>query len=266
VQVKASRESITQRTHATGLMLNFPWRCTVQFLDLTLPTPEENLALDEALLLSAEAGDKAEFFRVWESLSNFVVLGKNCRVADDVWIENSQSDAVPILRRPSGGGTVLLGPGCLNFTLVLRFDRSPRLESVQHSFEYVLDRLLDALLSFEPRVARAGESDIAIDNRKICGNAQRRQHSHFLHHGSILYRFDSSLATRYLREPKRQPAYRSGRDHRAFLTNVSVDPKLLRERLRVAWNATDSMQIWPRELVQELISKKYARTAWNYRC
>jgi len=38
----------------------------VQFLDLTLPTPEENLALDEALLTLAEQTDGSEVLRIWE--------------------------------------------------------------------------------------------------------------------------------------------------------------------------------------------------------
>ena len=43
--------------------------------DLTLPTPEENLACDEALLDLCEAGGAGELLRFWEPPSYFVVLG-----------------------------------------------------------------------------------------------------------------------------------------------------------------------------------------------
>src|SRR5882672_9451286 len=53
-----------------------------RLLDLTLPTPEENLALDEALLLDLEravgASDESnaeETLRFWESPVPFVVIG-----------------------------------------------------------------------------------------------------------------------------------------------------------------------------------------------
>lgn len=44
-------------------------------LDLTLPTPEENLALEEALLESSEGGGGPELLRFWESPDHFVLLG-----------------------------------------------------------------------------------------------------------------------------------------------------------------------------------------------
>ena len=47
----------------------------IGLLDLTLRTPEENLALDEALLAAAEASAGRETLRFWESPVPFVVLG-----------------------------------------------------------------------------------------------------------------------------------------------------------------------------------------------
>src|SRR5271165_3148381 len=96
-------------------------------LDLTLPTPAENLALDEALLLRAEDGAGGEVLRLWEWPRPAVVLGAGCRLAEDVDEAACVADGVPILRRSSGGGTVLLGQGCLLFTLVLRHDRDAAL-------------------------------------------------------------------------------------------------------------------------------------------
>ena len=84
----------------------------MRFLDLTLPTPAENLALDEALLLEAEAGRGEELLRVWEWPTFAVVLGSGCRLGAEVNEAACRSDHVPILRRASGGGTVLLGAGC----------------------------------------------------------------------------------------------------------------------------------------------------------
>src|SRR6185437_14246053 len=60
------------------------WKLMVDFLDLTLPTAEENLALDEALLLEAEAGRRGETLRLWEHPHPAVVLGAGCRLLDDV--------------------------------------------------------------------------------------------------------------------------------------------------------------------------------------
>jgi lipoate-protein ligase A len=240
-----------------------PQQRHVQFLDLTLPTPHENVALDEALWRAAEADGAAELLRVWESPTPFVVLGRNCSVVGDVWLDRCAADGVPVLRRTSGGGTVLVGPGCLNYTLVLRYDRAAHLDSISASFDYVLDRVLTAIRTLEPRADRAGLSDLVVADRKFCGNAQRRGRTHFLHHGSILCSLDLRLVTQYLREPGRQPAYRAGRQHSAFLTNVRMDGDNLRNRLKGEWNCEAIADRWPRAEVAALVEAKYSRREWT---
>jgi len=237
----------------------------VNFLDLTLSTPEENLALDEALLLAAEADGAAEYLRVWESPQYFVVLGKNCRIAHDVWVENCQLDGVPVLRRISGGGTVLLGPACLNYTLVLRLDHSPELRAVSASFDYILDCAFQTVRATHESVARAGQSDLVLSGRKFCGNAQRRQRTHVLHHGSILYAFHLEKIPRYLKEPSRQPDYRGRRSHLEFLANLAVAPEQLRVGFRSAWNATSDAKSVPHEVIKKLVGERYGQREWIFR-
>lgn len=48
----------------------------MRYLDLTLPTPAENLALDEALLEEAEnAAKPLETLRFWEPPQNMAIVG-----------------------------------------------------------------------------------------------------------------------------------------------------------------------------------------------
>ena len=147
----------------------------MRLLDLTLPTAAENLALDEALLLEAEAGRGEEVLRLWEWPEFAVVLGSACRLDEDVDEPACQSDGVPILRRASGGGTVLLGNGCLCFSLVLAYERSPALREVPSSYRFILQRLRDALVGVLPDIELAGTSDLSCAGRKVSGNAQQRE-------------------------------------------------------------------------------------------
>lgn len=96
----------------------------MKLLDYTLPSPAENLALDEALLLAAEGGTGGEVLRLWELPTHAVVVGSGGSVGIDVHLTACAADGVPVLRRASGGGTVLLGPGCLCFSLVLSYDHA----------------------------------------------------------------------------------------------------------------------------------------------
>jgi lipoate-protein ligase A len=177
----------------------------MQFLDLTLATVVENLALDESLLLEAESGHGGEVLRLWEWSQPAVILGSGCRLTEDVDKAACLAGGVPILRRASGGGTVLLGRGCLCYSLVLSYDRSPALGSIRSSYLYILECMRDALAGIAQDITCAGTSDLAVGGRKLSGNAQQRKRSFLLHHGTLLYDFDADQVGRYLRLPVRQP-------------------------------------------------------------
>jgi lipoate-protein ligase A len=236
----------------------------MRFLDLTLATPAADLALDEALLLRAEAGAGGEVLRVWERPAPAVVLGAGGRLADDVDEAACRADGVPILRRASGGGTVLLGAGCLLYTLVLRYDRAPELSAIRSSYAYILTRVGDALLG-EGAAEPAGISDLAVAGRKFSGNAQQRKRDHLLHHGTLLYAFDLARVGRYLLPPPRQPEYRAGRAHADFLRNLDLTACEVKRRLRAAWRADDDETAWPEDEVRRLAAEKYTSDEWTRR-
>jgi lipoate-protein ligase A len=237
----------------------------MQFLELTLPTIAENLALDEALLLEAEAGRGSEALRLWEWRKPAVILGSGGKLAEDVDESRCQTDGVPILRRSSGGGTVLLGPGCLCFTLVLSYERSPLLREIPFSYVYILDTIRDAVRDLLPDIERAGTSDLAAGGLKFSGNSQQRKRNYMLHHGTILYDFDFAAVGRYVRIPARQPKYRQNREHGAFLCNLPATAMELTGRLRVAWKADMETSKHPEALVRELVAEKYAKAEWARR-
>src|SRR5215475_5161081 len=92
----------------------------MKWLDLTLPAPEENLACDEALLDLCDDGFDHEILRCWEPQQHFVVVGYSERVEKEVDRAACAARNIPVRRRTTGGGTVLQGPGCLNYSLILK--------------------------------------------------------------------------------------------------------------------------------------------------
>jgi lipoate-protein ligase A len=234
----------------------------MDFLDLTLPTAAENLALDEALLLEAEAGRGGEVLRLGEWPHYAVVLGAGCVLGDDVDESACRADGVPVLRRASGGGTVLLGPGCLCYSLVMSYERGPALREITPSYVYILNRVRESLAGLLPEIEQAGTSDLTGAGLKFSGNAQQRKRDHLLHHGTLMYEFDLSRIGRYLRMPGRQPEYRARRDHAAFVRNLPASAEELKRRLREGWQADREMADWPREAVRRLSEEKYTRSEW----
>lgn len=182
-------------------------------------TAADHLAREWQLFQAVERGAASHLCRIWESRQPVVVVGRSPG-PDQVIQDACWNDRVPVLRRCSGGGAVVLGPGCLNYAIGLSLVTRPDLMDVAASFEVILGRLAARL--DVPGLAVSGGTDLARWDRKVSGNAQRRGRRALLHHGTLLYAFDAGLAARYLKEPARQPAYRQSRRHQDFLGNLPL--------------------------------------------
>jgi lipoate---protein ligase len=234
----------------------------IAIFDHTAPSLDANLALDEALLLAAEAGEGCEVLRFWEWPAPAIVLGAGGSVAIDVNEAACRPDGITLHRRASGGGTVLLGRGCLLFSLILAYDRAAELRDVIASYRWLLGRVRDALRPVAP-LDFAGTSDLAWAGRKVSGNAQQRKARHLLHHGTLLYGFDLPAVARYLNPPEREPPYRAGRPHADFVTNLPTDAETLKRLLAAAFcAATGEVISQTFERVSGLVEEKYATDAW----
>lgn len=250
----------------------------MKFLDLTLATPAENLAGDEALLdLCEDQG--VEILRCWESRQNFVVVGYGNSVAREVNVAECRARGVPILRRCSGGGTVVQGPGCLNYNLTLRIpeEGSSPLATVTGTNQWVMERnraALEKLLG--GRVSVQGHTDLAFENRaasstslpaawlKFSGNAQRRRRRSLVFHGTILHDFDLSLIDALLLFPSQQPGYRADRGHGEFVRNISAPAEQIRAHLREAWQAREPAPALTAMQLEPLLREHYGNDAWNF--
>ncbi len=238
----------------------------MKYLDLTLPTPAENLACDEALLAACDADSQQEVLRVWEAQETFVVLGYANRAAIEVNLPACDRLAVPVLRRTSGGGAIVQGAGCLNYSLVLAAGPHGALASVTETTAFVLERHRAALSRFlGATVEMCGTSDLALDGKKFSGNAQRRGRRAALVHGTFLLGMDVSLMDALLRHPSREPDYRASRRHADFVRNISATADAVKSALRDVWDARDETRDIPREAIAQLLHERYSRTDWNLR-
>ena len=88
---------------------------------------------------------------------------------------------------------------------------------------------------------------------KVGGNAQRWLKSAMLHHGTLLSDFDLASIPRYLSRPERQPEYRAGRDHAAFVTNLDLPRATVTNAVRAAFGAGGELDDPPLELMRDLM-------------
>lgn len=228
-------------------------------LDLTLPTPEENLACDEALLDHCQDSGGPELLRFWQPDRHFVVLGYSRRAGEDVRLDACSKRGIPVLRRCSGGGTVLQGPGCLNYSLILRIEPGGPLRTIPRANAFILQRQQTLFQNLLGRpVGIQGDTDLVLDGRKFCGNAQRRKQGWLLFHGSVLLNLDLPLLEELLPIPDRQPAYRNSRPHSKFLLNLSRPGREVQNALERGWNGEGKFSSAPLGRIRKLAEERYS--------
>lgn len=260
------------------------------FLDLTLDRPEENLALDEALLMTAQnhadsrgsSDDRAsietenqnqdarfECLRLWEAKQPFVVLGASSKFETEARADECAKLNVPILRRASGGAAIVTGQGCLMYAVVLSYSLRPELRGIDASHQFVMQRLANSIAQFVPGVVVDGISDLVHDGNKFSGNALRCKRDFLLYHGTLLYDFPLDLVSKCLGTPPRMPEYRENREHGRFVKNLPISRDDLITAVREAFSpgpteapSIDSMNDWPQELTAGLVQEKYSREDW----
>lgn len=225
-------------------------------------SPAALLAYDEALLhwMDSQQPDFA-LFRLWEPRDIFVVMGYGKRVAEDVTIA-AVTDAVPILRRCSGGGTVLQLPGCLSYSLIAPISWHPDLDTIHATTTSIMTTQAAYLSRYLGKtVSVKGASDLTLGSLKFSGNAQRRGRHSVLFHGAFLCQIDLSVISRYLQIPGYQPEYRQNRQHEDFLCTLDLSPKTLASYLKKEWQVCENYAI---SLDMTDLCEKYLRREWTH--
>lgn len=249
----------------------------MKIFDFTFDTPAENLAADEALLDWCEENDGEEILRFWESREYFAVVGYANKIEAEVNVAACEKRKIPILRRCSGGGTVLQGKGCLNYALILRIAENSPLASISSANQFIMDRNRAAIQSLfyafeiQPSVYNfsaisiCGHTDLAIGDYKFSGNSQRRRKNFLLFHGTFLLNFDIPLIGELLKMPSKEPGYRKHRSHLEFLLNLNLLAEDVREAMQKAWKTSSYLEHAPFDKMAELALGKYSKREWNWK-
>jgi lipoate-protein ligase A len=186
---------------------------------------ERELERDLELLEAVERGGPAHF-RVWTTAGATVVIGRAVRVEEEVDEEFCAAAGLSIVRRPSGGRSVVVGAGTVQYSFALPYALADDLSSIGGAKRFC-NALLVAGLERGTRLGRTSlvedpSGDLLREGRKVAGLALRRRRSAMLLHGTILVNADLAVIARALKHPAREPAYRRGRSHEDFLANLGA--------------------------------------------
>ncbi len=241
------------------------WPATLRLLVPPTQSLPEVLAWEEAVLHVVDLDPAAAALLLWEATSPAIVVGRSNVIAREVDLTACAAEGIPVYRRSSGGGTVVLGPGCLCYALVLPITPADRVAGIPAVTRAVMERIAAALQPLLPeRMAVQGVSDLTIGGHKCSGNSQRWLRQAVLHHGTLLYDFDVARIARWLQFPSRQPDYRADRPHAAFVRPLPITGNALKAALITSfsavsadWTAAETAR------VPQLLAERYALTAWH---
>jgi lipoate-protein ligase A len=158
-------------------------------------------------------------FCVWEPRFPIVVIGRGGSEELEVKTDNCIRDGVPVFRRKTGGGAVVLIPGVLVFSLAKKVAKDLVIREYTGQVNEQVINFLSG--SGVKDLTVRGISDICIGNRKIMGSGMFRRKKILFFQGSILVDPDIKMMDRYLKPPPKPPDYRKNRDHADFITTLS---------------------------------------------
>ncbi len=172
----------------------------------------EQLLLEETLLHS----DTRNWCMISQGSPPSIVLGISGKKHELVDCAAAKKRGIPLVKRFSGGGTVVVDEATLFITFICQksFHTFPAFpEPILRWGEEMYKDLLP-----HPEFALR-ENDFVIGHKKCGGNAQYIKKERWLLHTSFLWDY-SSAHMDLLLMPKKTPVYRAGRKHSDFLCRL----------------------------------------------
>ncbi len=171
--------------------------------------------VEDDSLANRVAAEGRSRVRVYTVPRPVVVLGRGSDPEGELRLEACRGDGVALQRRRGGGCAVVLDPGCVIVATALRV---PGIGHSQRYFARLTTWLVAALDRLGVHdIGGDGISDLVHGDRKVAGTCIYRRKDLLLYSASLLVSPDIDAMERWLAHPPREPAYRRGRSHRAFV-------------------------------------------------
>lgn len=170
-----------------------------------------------------------------------IVLGISGKPSELVDLEAHKKRPIPLVKRFSGGGTVVVDEETLFVSFLFNKKTLPVTPYPEPILRWTED-LYQRALPIPNLHLRA--NDYAIGEKKIGGNAQYLRKERWLHHTTFLWDYDKAHMDLLL-HPKKTPAYRQGRSHSEFVTRLSSHlptKELFFDSLKAALSARFSLE------------------------
>lgn len=164
------------------------------------------------------SSEKKYDYHLWKPDKTYVVLGASNTEENAVNLEMINGHEIIVIKRNSGGQTVLLTPKTL--VIAVAFTTFNYVNS-RKAFAIINSQIIEGLKRCGIKgIQEKGISDLAINDKKILGSSIYHKRQRFFYHAVLNVSEDVDLIEKYLKPPEKEPDYRKGRSHKEFVTSI----------------------------------------------
>ena len=242
----------------------------------SLVSDQTGLSVDESLTRCATPSDPVTL-RLY-TYQPCVLVGRFQHVGNEVNLQSCEALGVPVNRRPTGGGSIIMGPDQLGVALVIPPDSEMNRQNPLQQMTVCAAGIIRALENLGVKAEFQGKNDLVVAGRKIAGlGVFRAPGGAVLFHASLLLDLDLGFMLRVLKT-----AFDSAEDggfsavrERITTLHAEVGTGLgmsdLTQQIRVGYGQqmtvqfeTGSLNESEQSLARQLCDSRYASRQWIY--
>ena len=248
-----------------------------------------NMAIDEALMLrQKEYALPTLRFYGWTHPS--FSFGYFQKIAEEMDVQKCREQGVGLVRRPTGGGTVIHGWD-LTYTVAVPLDNPLIPKNTLESYRIIHECIIEGLRLLNIKAEHFSENatinrklqnicptnptkyDVLIDNKKVAGAAQRRKRGVLLHQGYIALNMPQDYMTNLVSTQNDLSQFVTAAS--TAINTVSQQPldrtKLVHAitsgfetllNVRLVSEGLSPMEI---DTANQLVETKYGTDQWNFK-
>lgn len=232
--------------------------------------PMINLAIEEYILENFGETDTYLLFYV---NGPSIIIGRNQNTIEEINTDYVEENNIKVVRRLSGGGAVYHDEENLNFSFITKDDG----ESFQN-FQKFTKPIVDALNERGVPAELQGRNDIAVEGRKISGNAMFSTRGRMFSHGTLMLNSKIDELTKALKVKKIKIESKGIKSVRSRVANINefLEDKLTIDEfkemiLKHVFDVDDVKDVpeyvlteedWQK--IHEISRNRYQKWEWNY--
>ena len=181
------------------------------------------LAADDYLMGSyeSEEGVRPPTLRLYTYRSHCALVGQFQEVEAEIDVNYCREANIPINRRPTGGGAILMGNDQLGMALVTSIKYPGVPDHPREMYALYSAGICQGLMAMGIEGSIEGKNDLQVNGRKIAGLGLSRGHKGaLLFHASLLVDLDIPLMLRVLKIPREKLKDKIRADVEGNLTTV----------------------------------------------